>query len=589
MRMIKRSINNAPIRYKLISLLLLISMLPSIGLGVLSGWAVENIIEKQVIDHTLQLIGEVNKTTEVYVSHMQNLTYLISMNEEMEAFFDHKTDDGEADYKRRSFLQGLTSLYSEAAGILVVNDKGDMISNEMYERTQTDLTKEPWYQEAVKNEGIFKMIGKPVNRNIRNHVHYREDEVVSAVKAVIDPDTQRVKGVILIDLKLRVLAEATKHIRLGKTGYLLIMDENGGNIYLPEASELFLPKRWFQKKSSGAFSKRIKGEEYQLIYETSAFTNWTTVGVFKAGEPVSEVKEIHLYVMLFLLAAAFLGMTASYYLSHSMSKPILKLNSFMQKAEGGDFSTLYQEDRQDEIGLLGRSFNSLMLRIKELMSLTEKQERQKREAELRALQAQINPHFLYNTLDTINWMARKKGAHEVTDLVQALSKLFRISLSKGRDIIPLSDEFEHVENYLTIQKARYRDKLNYEIVAPAIGEERLILKLVLQPIVENAIYHGIKEQKGPGHITITGKETDGCLIIRVEDDGAGMDGDALAQISDQLKKRESTEGYGMINVHERIALTFGEAYGLTVESQKGAGTAVTIRLPILKKGVDAIE
>lgn len=136
---------------------------------------------------------------------------------------------------------------------------------------------------------------------------------------------------------------------------------------------------------------------------------------------------------------------------------------------------------------------------------------------------------------------------------------------------------------MTIQKARYRDKLNYEIVAPAIGEERLILKLVLQPIVENAIYHGIKEQKGPGHITITGKETDGCLIIRVEDDGAGMDGDALAQISDQLKKRESTEGYGMINVHERIALTFGEAYGLTVESQKGAGTAVTIRLPILKK------
>lgn len=130
--------------------------------------------------------------------------------------------------------------------------------------------------------------------------------------------------------------------------------------------------------------------------------------MFKAGEPVSEVKEIHLYVMLFLLAAAFLGMTASYYLSHSMSKPILKLNSFMQKAEGGDFSTLYQEDRQDEIGLLGRSFNSLMLRIKELMSLTEKQERQKREAELRALQAQINPHFLYNTLDTINWMARKR-------------------------------------------------------------------------------------------------------------------------------------------------------------------------------------
>lgn len=172
MRMIKLVINNAPIRYKLISLLLLISMLPSIGLGILSGWAVESTIEKQVIDHTLQLIGEVNKTTEVYVSHMQNLTYLISTNDEMEAFFRHQKEDGEADYKRRTFLQGLTSLYSEAAGILVVNDRGDMISNEMYERTKTDLTEEPWYREAVKNEGIFKMIGKPVNRNIRSHVGY---------------------------------------------------------------------------------------------------------------------------------------------------------------------------------------------------------------------------------------------------------------------------------------------------------------------------------------------------------------------------------------------------------------------------------
>lgn len=582
MRMIKLAINNAPIRYKLISLLLLISMLPSIGLGILSGWAVESIIEKQVIDHTLQLIGEVNKTTEVYVSHMQNLTYLISTNDEMEAFFYLQKEDGEADYMRRTFLQGLTSLYSEAAGILVVNDRGDMISNEMYERTKTDLTEEPWYREAVKNEGIFKMIGKPVNRNIRSHVGYGEDEVVTAVRAVIDPETQRVKGVILIDLKLRVLAEATKNIRLGKTGYLLIMDENGGNIYSPESSQLFLPKKWFQRESSGDFTKRIKGEEYQFIYETSGFTNWTTIGVFKTDEPVFEVKEIHLYVMLFLLTAAFLGMTASYYLSHSMSKPILKLNSFMQKAEGGDFSTLYEEDRQDEIGLLGRSFNSLMLRIKELMTLTERQERQKREAELRALQAQINPHFLYNTLDTINWMARKKGAHEVTDLVQALSKLFRISLSKGRDIIPLSDEFAHVENYLKIQKARYRDKLNYSIVPPAIEGERFILKLVLQPIVENAIYHGIKEKKGAGHISIKGEEADGCLFIRVEDDGAGMDVSALERISRQLKMGESTAGYGMINVHERILLTFGEPYGLTVESQKGAGTSVTIRLPILK-------
>ncbi|MDA7026459.1 sensor histidine kinase [Bacillus sp. CLL-7-23] len=579
----KLTINNLPIRYKLVSLLLLISMLPSIGLGIFSGWAVENVIEQQVVNQTLQLIGEVNKTTEVYVSHMQNLSYLISMNEEMDAFFQHEKGDSEADYKRRKFLQGLTSLYSETAGILVVNDKGEMISNEMYTRTPTNFAKEPWYKEAVKNEGIFKMIGKPVNRNVRNHVHYREDEVVSAVRAVIDPGSQRVKGVILIDLKLRVLAEAAENIRLGKTGYLLIMDENGGDIYSPTASKFVLPRQWFQNKSLGDFSRSIKGEDYQFIYETSAFTNWTIVGVFKADEPVLEVKNIHLYVLLFLLVLAFLGMTASYYLSYSMSKPILRLNSFMNQAESGNFSTLYQEDRQDEIGLLGKSFNSLMLKIKELMVLTEKQERQKREAELRVLQAQINPHFLYNTLDTINWMARKKGADDIIDLVQALSKLFRISLSKGHDMIPLTAEFEHVENYLKIQKARYQNKLNYSIETPTCYEDRLVLKLVLQPIVENAIYHGIKEKKGPGHIRIKGEEQEHGLIIKVEDDGAGMDEQQLKEIAKHLTEQKSEKGYGMVNVHERIILNFGEPYGLKVESEKGAGTIVTIHLPILKK------
>lgn len=173
--------------------------------------------------------------------------------------------------------------------------------------------------------------------------------------------------------------------------------------------------------------------------------------------------------------------------------------------------------------------------------------------------------------------------------MQALSKLFRISLSKGKDIIPLSDEFEHVENYLKIQKARYRDKLNYSIEMTGLCDDRLILKLVLQPIVENAIYHGIKEKKGPGHIAIKGMEEDGSLIIKIEDDGAGMDEETLKQITDQFKHRDDTAGYGMINVHERIALTFGEPYGITVESRKGAGTAVTIRLPILAKGGTSLE
>nr|WP_299089439.1 sensor histidine kinase [uncultured Metabacillus sp.] len=592
-------LNNFPIRYKIITLLLLISILPSMGLGLLTGYTVERIIDNQATQHTLQLIGQVNKTLESYASNMQNISYLLSMDLEINTFLSQKqptTNQTEDEvYSIRQFMQGLSTLYPEVAGILVVNSHGNYVSNELYSRSNENLTEESWYKEAVQNEGIFKIIGHPANRSITSHVNYKNSEVVTVVRAIIEPETQEVKGVVLIDLKLRVIAEATKNVRLGKYGYLMVIDENGEEIYSP-ANPLVkeIPKRLLNSDDSGYFSEEVEGNTLQFIYQKQPFTNWTTVGIFSTDESIIEVKTIHLYVISFVFFVCIFGITASYYLSNSMSKPIVQLMSFMRKVESGNLSIRYKGDRKDEIGMLGRSFNHMIVKVNDLISLTEQQERQKREAELRSLQAHIKPHFLYNTLDTISWMARKRGADDVSEVVASLSRLFRIGLSKGNDIILLTEEITHIQSYLSIQKARYRDKLNYSIKLEPEIHDVTILKLVLQPIVENAIYHGIKERKGPGHIHIHAKEEQDQLVLKVTDDGKGIPSDKLEALREKMdslytvkeeKGKRVDFGYGMMNVQARIKLTYGDQYGLTIDSILGEGTVVMIHLPIQRMSV----
>lgn len=610
-------LNNLPIRYKLIIMFLLISILPSIGLGLLIDYTIERIIGKQVNENTLQLIGKVNKSMEFYVSNMQNMTYLIAFDPGVKQFLEgnnnmNSRSPEEQDntvYNMRKFLQGFTTLYSEVAGVMVVNSKGDYISNELYSRSSQPLTEESWFKEAVANKGIYKILGKPSGRNITSHANYKEDEVISVVRAVLNPNTQKVEGVVLIDLKLRVIAEAVKDVRLGKTGYLLVIDHNGGHIYSPPKPIIRdIPKEWVMEGISGNFSKSINGEKLQIIYRKSTFTDWTTVGVFSLRESALEVQEIRFYVITFVFFLCLLSIAAAIYLAHSMSRPINQLMSFMQKAESGDLTIRYWGEREDEVGKLGRSFNTMLAQMNKLLSLTELQGRQKREAELRSLQAHIKPHFLYNTLDTIHWMAKKQGAEDVAEVVQSLSRLFRIGLSKGNDIIPLTDEIEHIQSYLVIQKTRYKDKLNYTLDISPDVQQLYMVKLVLQPIVENAIYHGIKERRGPGHIAIRAYVDKGSLILSVSDDGVGISPGKLQQLQRMLdsavatpslseqdlkelrdhqelvysNKMQEKEGYGILNVQARIQLTFGERYGISMESTVGKGTTVTIVHPILR-------
>jgi two-component system sensor histidine kinase YesM len=228
----------------------------------------------------------------------------------------------------------------------------------------------------------------------------------------------------------------------------------------------------------------------------------------------------------------------------------------------------------------------MIARIQSLIDQVYGEQKAKREAELRILQEQIKPHFLYNTLDTIQWMAQEHRVDDVVSMVGALTRLFRIGLNKGRELIDLSEELEHVESYLCIQKMRYEDKFDYEIAAePGLGCYK-VLRLILQPLVENAIYHGIKERRGHGRLFVGACMAEGELRLTVRDDGAGIPVERVAELNALLAQTDpgaakSFGGYGIRNVHERIVLTFGKPFGLGFESVLGAGTEVRIRHPLL--------
>lgn len=599
-------INDWPIRYKLIAHFLLIGILPAVCLGLLIHYSVDRVLERQTTANTLQLIGKVNRSLEHYAASLQNITYIASGNPDVRRFLDG-TEGQEAKmsdrYEIRHFLQTISTLYTEVAGILIVNSDGESISNELYAKEGHRLTLETWYEEAVKRDGIFTIVGRPEGRHVTSHVNYRDDEVISVARAVLDPDSQRVLGVVLIDLKLRVIAEELKNVRLGRNGYLMVIDDEGDPVYVPaNLPAVGVSPDWFTG-TSGSLFRDTEAGRIQFIYVKSPFTGWTTIGVFPVRESIREMREIQFYIVSFVFLVCLFGITASYYLSRTISRPIGQLISFMHKAESGDLLTRFISERHDEIGMLGRSFNRMLYRINRLITLMEHKERQKREAELRSLQAHIRPHFLYNTLDTIQWMARREGAANAAEVAESLARLFRIGLSGGRDRIPLAEEFEHLESYLKIQKVRYRDKLNYAIRMEPGLEGHTVLKLILQPIVENAIYHGIKERRGPGTIEVDAFVRDGELILRVKDDGAGMDKDRLAEVRQALDRvgreldpeelmaeaetaaaggsMDKNRGFGLINVHERLKLTFGGRYGLTIDSVRGEGTTVTVVHPVL--------
>ena len=271
----------------------------------------------------------------------------------------------------------------------------------------------------------------------------------------------------------------------------------------------------------------------------------------------------------------------SYYIPRSITMPITRISRVTDQVAKGNLSVRAAAESGAEARMLSDSLNAMIDKINELLDQVTTEQIRLRKAEFELLQAQINPHFLYNTLDTIVWLAEAGDQKRVVSMVGNLSDFFRTSLNQGKDIISIREELAHVRSYLEIQQVRYQDILRYEITVPEDLYEYKIPKITIQPLVENALYHGIKNKRGQGTITVTGERSENGFVLYVRDNGIGMTQERLNEVRAGIQKLSYTgkEIYGLYNVNERIRLNFGETYGISIESTYGEGTCVSISLP----------
>ncbi|BBI31520.1 histidine kinase [Cohnella abietis] len=537
-------------------------------------------------EYTLELVKQVNQNIKSYVNGMKYMSDLVANNRSVQQYLSTETFESLGEEKKQketisNFLESMYMSRSDIASINVFGNDDRFISGRKdFELNPfMDIKSMKWYQDAITANGADVVSSSHVQPIIKGHYPW----VVSLSRELISRDGTQKLGVFLVDLNFNVLSDMLKDIKLGVRGYVFIIDSEGKIVYHPQQQLIYsdLKTELIDKvltNQSDSFTSK-EGSNSRIYSIQDSDFGWKIVGVSYVNELVANQKNTLLSFILLGLICIVIAVMVSVFLTQRISQPIKILENHMKEVEKGNFDIHVPVSRTIELGRLARTFNIMVSKIKELMTQAIADQEQKRVSEIKALQAQINPHFLYNTLDSIIWMAQSNKVKEITIMTSALSKLFRSSISKGEELVPISTEVEHITNYLKIQQMRYSDKLDYLIEISDSLQDYLSIKLILQPIVENAIYHGIKKKRGSGWIKIRSEETESDILLIVEDNGIGMTNEKCKSCLYPTTKHTGSRGVGIRNVHERLQLYFGTQYGLSYTSEIGVGTVVTIRFP----------
>lgn len=561
-------------------------------IGAISFGLTYDTVEKNSRAYTYQLIEQVNRNIESYITNMENVSLMTLYNNDVREYLTNENLSSEEEKayedKIKAFFNSILGTRKDISSVMIFGYNGRVVIGNNRNITELnpyiDPAKQTWYMKA-KEAGGAAVVSSSHVQNVLQDDYYRW--VVSLSRELVSTGGREKMGVFLVDLNFSIINDMCSKIKLGKRGYVFIVDHDGNIVYHPQQQLIYsnVKNEMIEEVISSKSNYFITNEDNDSrIYNImdSINTGWKIVGVSYINELVTNKSEIQRSYKLWGFICLAIAIVLSIILSRRISRPVKRLEASMKQVEKGNFDIKVDIESSNEIGQLSRAFNIMTAKIKELMNQNMKVQELKRKSELKALQAQINPHFLYNTLDSIVWMAEAKNSEEVVLMTSALAKLFRLSISKGEEIITVYSEIEHVRSYLTIQKMRYRDKLDFDIeVDPEILQYKT-LKIILQPLVENSIYHGIKNKSGTGVIKIRGKLFDDKIVMQIIDNGIGMTPEKVKHILENPSKFSKGSGVGVKNVNERIKLYFGADYGLNFESEPDCGTTVNIWLPVIE-------
>ena len=547
--------------------------------GVSMRYTRNSIFENSAV-YTQNIVQQMNQNIDSYIDYMENIAYMISSNEDVQQYlFGENVDNGTRERLINQFKTILDGR-SDIRNLGIIGSNGRKLINDGKQSVNPDLklSTQEWYLEALqKPEGPLL-----TSSHVQHIISGERPWVITLSRGIRNfSNSGEKEGVFFIDLNYSAISELCDQNTIGKKGYAFILDESGNIVYHPQQQQLYNELQTENidlivksKEDTVRTEKGNRGKLYSI--SRSNKTGWTVVGCMSVSELLrksNQAQSIYVLISVLLMIVALLF---SRFLAKSLTYPLQRLRDSMSRVQEGHFDGADVEiDSENEIGSLTKSFNVMTHRIQDLMEQNVKEQEAKRKSELKALQSQINPHFLYNTLSMMNWMAIRSNQMEISKVTLALSTFYRTALSKGEDVVTVENCIQNMEAYLEIQLTMHDHNFSVDWdIDPTIKNEKMP-KLLLQPVVENAIEHGLDEKEdGDKKIFLSFKGKGDDVEITVRDNGLGMEQEKAETLVTYQAK-----GYGLKNVNDRIRLLYGENYGIHIFSSPDEGTTVIMKFP----------
>jgi Predicted signal transduction protein with a C-terminal ATPase domain len=556
----------------------------------------QKMIEKKSKDFLIEISRQSNNRIEEFFKDIEKISLLAGYS----TITDYETgvqefllNDNQQNEKRAYEVLSNAILYKERTySIYLYNlNKGkNLFVNLSGKSLNYDYSplKEEWFNKILDSKDAITIIDTHKDLQCKGSDNW----VISVGRKVFAMDDGRILGVMVFNIDLNFVDKVCGKILNDKKADVNIINEDNIIIYNKDInnigkklSELLPGVNGKIKEREGGFIQNENGFKYIITYSSFSRANWKTV-LSISSESISlesiVIKRNIVFIFILIIVFTFIISLA---ISSYISNPIKKLIKYIELIEKGDFGNQIELNSHDEIGLLADRFNTMSLELKKLVGTILNEQKLKTQAEINALQAQINPHFLYNTLNSLKWIATIQKSDKIVEMVEALIYMLRFTTSKIGDFVTIGEEIENVRNYIIIQNVRYYNKLEVDYDIDMELVKYRILKFTIQPIVENAIFHGLAGKEDGGRIKITMKKQEDDILITVEDDGIGMDNETLENLSNNIShKKDNFNSIGINNVNTRIKMHFGEKYGISFKSRLGFGTAVYVLIPALFDG-----
>ncbi|UQZ34910.1 two-component sensor histidine kinase [Paenibacillus sp. PK3_47] len=573
---------NLPMERKLIVVFIFLLSLPITYVSYLSSRSTFNSVLQSSTASAGQMADNASDTIDRYVADLKRNTTLPLYNTDVQFFLEQENTDWEKNTSMSMFLSYLNHTKEEITAVYLVDKYGSVFYDKapgIYELFPGERMAQ--WRQLTEKAGVAPVVQG--RHTIRLNAG-DEREVFSVLRTVTSVSMLKPIGMIIFDIDIGLFKGITDPVNAVTQGSTMIVDDQGQLVYGGEDTEsqgeslsLLLQKI---SGREGHFRIGLEDQEFLAVYTVSPKTGWTTMVTIPLERILTPVQKTRNTLILTTLAIVAFALIVATFISHALTKPLKSLVRLMKQVQHGNLDVWLSPKYNDEIGMIGSHFNRMIIRVKDLLQEVSLTEQRKQKADMRALQNQINPHFIYNTLESIRMLAEGSDEPRVAKLTYLLGVQMRYGIVRSDEMVTIRDELDHVENYLGMLQIRFPEKFRLNIDVPEEFLPLPVIKLVFQPIVENAVFHGLEPKEGPGTLSITAWKEDGLTVFCVEDDGIGMDGDTLRALNGSLHSGSDGEkfGIGLRNVNERIRMHYGSSYGLRVHSEPGSGTRVILQL-----------